>query len=161
MGSVFEYVRFKERGGGGWLATGICPKAIAKHRPRVLRIPLHHFHREKAQQQELIQTSPGQLSQPKGGKFTNRASLGREPISRLSGWLNDLRGVTEDAGISQHFIGIILLPIVGNACEHAAAVRFAIQETHPVMSASLSTSIIQVQTALSPMCGSGSCISCC
>ena len=29
----------------------------------------------------------------------------------------------------EHFIGIILLPIVGNACEHAAAVRFAMQET--------------------------------
>lgn len=36
--------------------------------------------------------------------------------------------VTEKAHISQHFIGIILLPIVGNACEHAAAVRFAIQD---------------------------------
>jgi len=29
--------------------------------------------------------------------------------------------------LSQAFIGIILLPIVGNACEHVAAVRFAIQ----------------------------------
>merc|ERR1712039_764027 len=31
-------------------------------------------------------------------------------------------------GMSDHFIGIILLPIVGNACEHAAAVRFAMQD---------------------------------
>ena len=31
----------------------------------------------------------------------------------------------------EHFIGIILLPIVGNACEHAAAVRFAMQEIIP------------------------------
>merc|ERR1719384_3009585 len=37
-------------------------------------------------------------------------------------------GVTENAHISKHFIGIILLPIVGNACEHAAAVRFAMQD---------------------------------
>jgi Ca2+:H+ antiporter len=36
--------------------------------------------------------------------------------------------VTEKASLSQHFIGIILLPIVGNACEHAAAVRFAVQD---------------------------------
>merc|ERR1712032_711462 len=36
--------------------------------------------------------------------------------------------VTDQAHISQHFIGIILLPIVGNACEHAAAVRFAVQD---------------------------------
>merc|ERR1712203_652535 len=35
--------------------------------------------------------------------------------------------LTEGGRLSQAFIGIILLPIVGNACEHAAAVRFAIQ----------------------------------
>jgi len=37
-------------------------------------------------------------------------------------------GVTEKAHISKHFIGVVLLPIVGNACEHAAAVRFAMQD---------------------------------
>merc|ERR1712039_153058 len=31
-------------------------------------------------------------------------------------------------GVSQHFIGIILLLIVGNACEHASAIRFAIMD---------------------------------
>merc|ERR1719265_883993 len=36
--------------------------------------------------------------------------------------------VVEAVGISTHFIGIILLPIVGNACEHASAIRFAIQD---------------------------------
>mmetsp|Transcript_60381 Transcript_60381/g.143928 ORF Transcript_60381/g.143928 Transcript_60381/m.143928 type:complete len:501 (-) Transcript_60381:71-1573(-) len=47
-----------------------------------------------------------------------------------------LEGVTGDGGsdggfrikMSEHFVGIILLPIVGNACEHAAAVRFAIAD---------------------------------
>merc|ERR1739845_84012 len=39
-----------------------------------------------------------------------------------------IQGVTERAHMSEHFIGIILLPIVGNACEHAAAVRFAVQD---------------------------------
>lgn len=34
-------------------------------------------------------------------------------------------GITANAHMGEHFIGIILLPIVGNACEHAAAVRFA------------------------------------
>eukprot|EP00913_Durusdinium_trenchii_P017470 g16416.t1 len=29
--------------------------------------------------------------------------------------------MTADAHMGEHFIGIILLPIVGNACEHAAA----------------------------------------
>jgi len=39
-----------------------------------------------------------------------------------------LEGVSEKAHIGKHFIGIILLPIVGNACEHAAAIRFAMQD---------------------------------
>merc|ERR1712194_706799 len=42
--------------------------------------------------------------------------------------VESIEGVTEGAAMSQHFIGIILLPIVGNACEHAAAVRFAVQD---------------------------------
>lgn len=39
-----------------------------------------------------------------------------------------IEGVVEQAHIGQHFIGIILLPIVGNACEHASAIRFAMQD---------------------------------
>jgi Ca2+:H+ antiporter len=39
-----------------------------------------------------------------------------------------LETVVEQMGISSHFIGIILLPIVGNACEHVSAIRFAIQD---------------------------------
>jgi len=39
-----------------------------------------------------------------------------------------LEEVVISAHISSHFIGIILLPIVGNACEHASAIRFAIQD---------------------------------
>merc|ERR1719169_349422 len=42
--------------------------------------------------------------------------------------VDSLKGVVEQSGISQHFVGIILLPLVGNACEHAAAVRFAIMD---------------------------------
>jgi Ca2+:H+ antiporter len=33
-----------------------------------------------------------------------------------------------DSSLTTHFIGIILLPIVGNACEHAGAVRMAMVE---------------------------------
>mmetsp|Transcript_37439 Transcript_37439/g.82116 ORF Transcript_37439/g.82116 Transcript_37439/m.82116 type:complete len:476 (+) Transcript_37439:57-1484(+) len=42
--------------------------------------------------------------------------------------VDTISDLTEQAHISQQFIGIVLLPIVGNACEHAAAVRFAIQD---------------------------------
>lgn len=42
--------------------------------------------------------------------------------------VHSLEGVVENAHISSHFIGIILLPIVGNACEHISAIRFAIMD---------------------------------
>lgn len=42
--------------------------------------------------------------------------------------VESLDEVVEQMGIGSHFIGIILLPIVGNACEHASAIRFAIQD---------------------------------
>lgn len=42
--------------------------------------------------------------------------------------VESLEEVVDTMGISSHFIGIILLPIVGNACEHASAIRFAIQD---------------------------------
>lgn len=40
--------------------------------------------------------------------------------------VQSVEGVTTGSGITQSFIGIILFPIVGNACEHMAAVRFAL-----------------------------------
>lgn len=36
--------------------------------------------------------------------------------------------VVRKTSLTEAFIGVILLPIVGNACEHMAAVRFAMQE---------------------------------
>merc|ERR1712087_1078682 len=36
--------------------------------------------------------------------------------------------VVAKSSISENFIGIILLPFAGNACEHASAIRFAIQD---------------------------------
>mmetsp|Transcript_58793 Transcript_58793/g.140145 ORF Transcript_58793/g.140145 Transcript_58793/m.140145 type:complete len:487 (+) Transcript_58793:67-1527(+) len=40
--------------------------------------------------------------------------------------VDSIDGLVEDVGIGHVFIGVILLPIVGNACEHAGAVRMAI-----------------------------------
>jgi len=43
----------------------------------------------------------------------------------LSGSLEDaLKG----SGLSETFMGVVLIPIIGNACEHASAVRFAIAD---------------------------------
>ncbi|CAE8649432.1 unnamed protein product, partial [Polarella glacialis] len=42
--------------------------------------------------------------------------------------VDSIKGIMDKSHLGEHFIGIILLPIVGNACEHAAAVRFAMQD---------------------------------
>lgn len=39
-----------------------------------------------------------------------------------------LEGTVDGSGISKTFIGIVLLPIIGNACEHASAITFALQD---------------------------------
>lgn len=60
--------------------------------------------------------------------------------------VNVIQDVVAKSGISECFIGIILLPIVGNACEHAAAVRFAVQNK-PGLSISIAVGS-SVQVAL-------------
>jgi Ca2+:H+ antiporter len=37
-----------------------------------------------------------------------------------------IEGVVHQWGLSQAFIGVVLLPIIGNACEHVSAIRMAI-----------------------------------
>jgi len=69
-----------------------------------------------------------------------------------------IKGVTEGSHISEHFIGIILLPIVGNACEHAAAVRFAVQDKLGLsvgIAVGSSTQIALFVVPLSVLCGWG------
>lgn len=39
-----------------------------------------------------------------------------------------IESVVRSCGIPESFIGVVLLPIAGNACEHAAAIRFAVQD---------------------------------
>ena len=42
--------------------------------------------------------------------------------------VDSIDGVVEQYHIPPAFLGTILLPIVGNACEHASAIRMAIQD---------------------------------
>jgi len=43
------------------------------------------------------------------------------------GLVDSVEGITREMGISEHFIGVILLPIVGNAAEHLTAVDVAMK----------------------------------
>lgn len=42
--------------------------------------------------------------------------------------VDSIDAVTQDGGVSEEFVGLILLPIVGNAAEHATAVTVAIKD---------------------------------
>ena len=44
------------------------------------------------------------------------------------GMVSSIDAITESGGISRTFVGLILLPIVGNAAEHATAVTVAIKD---------------------------------
>lgn len=48
-------------------------------------------------------------------------------VAAMSGFMvHSIEGLVEDWAIPQAFVGVVLLPIVGNACEHASAVRMAL-----------------------------------
>jgi len=50
-------------------------------------------------------------------------------VSITAEWLVDsIDGLTESGAISQEFVGIILLPIVGNAAEHVTAVTVSVKD---------------------------------
>nr|GMD16126.1 vacuolar cation/proton exchanger 3-like [Ipomoea batatas] len=50
-------------------------------------------------------------------------------ISVLSGYLVDaIEGASESMNMPVSFIRVILLPIVGNAAEHASAIMFAMKD---------------------------------
>ena len=62
-----------------------------------------------------------------------------------------IEDVVVDYGISQMFIGVILLPIIGNACEHASAVRMAIHNK-PILSIGIAVgSSTQIAMFLIPL----------
>jgi Ca2+:H+ antiporter len=39
-----------------------------------------------------------------------------------------IEGVVDQWGVSQAFIGVVLLPVIGNACEHVSAIRMAVHD---------------------------------
>jgi Ca2+:H+ antiporter len=62
-----------------------------------------------------------------------------------------IEDVVNEYGISQMFIGVILLPIIGNACEHASAVRMAVHNK-PVLSIGIAVgSSTQIAMFLIPL----------
>ena len=63
----------------------------------------------------------------------------------LTGALED---VAKSSGISEEFLGLIVLPIAGNACEHITAVFVAVKDKMDLAIGVALGSSIQVDTSL-------------
>eukprot|EP00927_Polykrikos_kofoidii_P012322 TRINITY_DN15311_c0_g1_i1.p1 TRINITY_DN15311_c0_g1~~TRINITY_DN15311_c0_g1_i1.p1 ORF type:complete len:445 (-),score=86.01 TRINITY_DN15311_c0_g1_i1:100-1434(-) len=62
-----------------------------------------------------------------------------------------LESALASSGMSTGFVSTILLPIVGNACEHAAAIRFAMQEKAGLSVGIAVGSSVQVAVFVAPL----------
>ncbi|KAI2620613.1 Calcium/proton exchanger [Hypoxylon sp. NC1633] len=67
------------------------------------------------------------------------------------GMVSGIETITASGAISEEFIGLILLPIVGNACEHATAVTVAIKDKMDLAIGVAIGSSMQVALLLIPL----------
>jgi len=65
--------------------------------------------------------------------------------------VGSIAGVVEDAGLNQVFIGIILLPIIGNAAEHVSAVTVAMNNKNDLAVGIAVGSSIQIALFVIPL----------
>ncbi len=65
--------------------------------------------------------------------------------------VSNLEGFTKVAGLSEFFVGLIIIPIVGNAAEHASAVVFAIKNRMELAITIAIGSTVQVALLVAPI----------
>ncbi|XP_048139577.1 vacuolar cation/proton exchanger 3-like isoform X2 [Rhodamnia argentea] len=74
-------------------------------------------------------------------------------VSVLSGYLVDaIEGASDSLNIPIAFISVILLPIVGNAAEHASAIMFAVKDKLDITLAVAIGSSTQISMFMIPFC---------
>ncbi|KAL1369906.1 hypothetical protein HN51_000255 [Arachis hypogaea] len=74
-------------------------------------------------------------------------------VSLLSGYLVDaIEGASESLNMSMAFISVILLPIVGNAAEHASAIMFAMKDKLDITIGVAVGSSTQISMFVIPFC---------
>ncbi|XP_045807059.1 vacuolar cation/proton exchanger 2-like [Trifolium pratense] len=74
-------------------------------------------------------------------------------VSVLSGYLVDaIEGASESLNMSVAFISVILLPIVGNAAEHASAIMFAVKDKLDITIGVAIGSSTQISMFVIPFC---------
>jgi Ca2+/H+ antiporter len=65
--------------------------------------------------------------------------------------LDSIDGLTQQGGVSEEFVGLILLPLVGNSVEHVAAVTVSVKDKLDLSMAIAIGSSIQVSLCLLPI----------
>jgi Ca2+:H+ antiporter len=65
--------------------------------------------------------------------------------------LDSIDGLTEQAGVSEEFVGLILLPLVGNSVEQVTAVTVSVKDKLDLSMAIAIGSSIQVSLCLLPI----------
>lgn len=65
--------------------------------------------------------------------------------------VSSIEGIVERWGINETFVGIILLPIVGNAAEHVSSVTFALKDKMNLCIGIAISSSLQIGLLVTPM----------
>ena len=65
--------------------------------------------------------------------------------------INSIEGIVERWGINETFVGIILLPIVGNAAEHVSSVTFALKDKMNLCIGIAVASSLQIGLLVTPL----------
>jgi Ca2+:H+ antiporter len=73
-------------------------------------------------------------------------------IAKLNHFIiNSIEGIVERWGINETFVGIILLPIVGNAAEHVSSVTFALKDKMNLCIGIAVASSLQIGLLVTPL----------
>lgn len=122
----------------------------------------------QAQTQKLVQEAPESSDEEAATGHLDPRKLGRQPpsiwltlvillLATIGTAINSellvstIEPVTHQVGLSPVFIGIVIIPIIGNATEHSSAVYIALRDRIDLSMAIAAGSSIQVATFVAPL----------
>ena len=124
--------------------------------------------KSKAQTQKLAQETSASSDEEDATGYVDSRKLGRQPpniwltlgillLATIGTAINSellvgtIEPVTHQVGLSPVFIGIVIIPIIGNVTEHSSAVYTALRDRIDLSMAIAAGSSIQVATFVAPL----------
>jgi Ca2+:H+ antiporter len=128
-----------------------------KHQAKTTRVPTSTKEPEESEEVEPVTggVDPREIGEQEPPKLwlalvlLLAATIGTAWNSELL--VGAIKPVTEQLGWSQEFIGLVIIPIVGNAAEHSSAVLIALRDRVDLSMAIAAGSSIQVATFVAPL----------